>query len=155
MPDFNGKSRSNYVRIADMAGLEAALEPFGNEIEIVTHGSEPNCVMFEGTEGGMMPGSVTDHDGNDIEFDPATHICPFMKEGQVLVLMGAGSENLRYISGHAEAYAWDGRYTGFNLNKIYEMAAKEFGIEQSHIAEASYENVSDGVPVADRPRDKG
>lgn len=137
MSDWYGGSRTNYVKIKDMDGLKKALEPF--DLEIVEDRDSPNSIaLLPNSEYGDWPTWAYTEDGEEIELDPVGHICPFMEEGQVLVIMEAGAERLRYISGWAQAFTWDGRFVEVSLHQIYEKAAQEFGVPLTTITPASY-----------------
>lgn len=144
---WNGAARSNYVQIADMDGLMKALEPFSDiTIESGDRG-EGNCFLVQTDDGGWPSwGEVERADPEDpentileeIEFDPAVHIMPFLVPDQVLITMQSGHDKLRYIDGSAAAYHTDGRKVSFGLFEIYEKAAKEFGIPQERISACEY-----------------
>lgn len=151
MADWFGSARSNYVRVKDMDGLKAALEPW--EIDIQPDDEDPAkdpakvCFMSENQFGGWPSTTeieVDDPDDPDgiiceeVEFDPAVHICPFLEPGQVLILMEIGAEKLRYLTGNAVAYHSDGRRTALSLDSIYTQAAQEFSVPLASISLAEY-----------------
>lgn len=136
MADWYGAARSNYVRIKDMEGLKASLEPF--EIEI-SHGSDENegkiCLLGSSADNGGMPSYIWE-DGTDemIEFSFAEHVCPFMEDGEILVVMESGAEKLRYITGYASAYNAKGDAVHVSLSDIYTKAAEFFNIKEDDIS---------------------
>ncbi len=138
MADWHGFSRSNYFAVKDLAGLKRALEPF--EIEIDQHATRPDYVSLTpyGEYGGW-PHAFLDEDDNEIEFDPATMVCPFMRAGQVFITMEAGAERLRYITGNTSAWAADGRSVSVSLRDIYERVTAELGVAPEHFAEVRYQ----------------
>jgi hypothetical protein len=146
MANWYGAARSNYVRIKDMEGLKKALEPF--QVVICRKSDEcPELVCFLSTESdsGGWPGSVwvtKEVNGesieDEIEFDPSSHICPFMEEDQILVTMEAGAEKLRYISGQAAAWNANGDCCVISLDDIYKRAAERFHRNQKDITCASH-----------------
>lgn len=138
MANWYGAARSNYVTISDMEGLKAAISPFELEIAESSHGSyDPvKFCLLAGEEG--WP--IWSPDGG-IEFDFKTHVMPFVIEGEVLVIMEAGAEKKRYVTGYAGAYVRHGdtvRATFLSLNDIYAQAATAFGIGQDKITFAEY-----------------
>lgn len=130
MADWIGTARSNYVKIADLEGLQAALVNFG--IEIGKHDEHDTyCLLAVGDGDGGWPSFSYDEDDNEIEFSFESLVMPFVAEGEVLVVMEAGAERLRYVSGHASAYIRRGDQvssTSLSLNDIYDKACREFGV---------------------------
>lgn len=83
-----------------------------------------------------------------------TDLAEHLAEGQVLVVMTAGAENLRYITGDAIAISWDGRQAQVNINDIYSKAATEFGVPLQSIAPATYQDLPE-LHEQMRPRPRG
>lgn len=140
MANYQATARSNYVKIKDMEGLKKALKPF--DIAIWEQDGMVGFGQSEMSDGGW-PGwcliSVADDEPEEeIEFDPAIQICPFMEEGQVLVMMESGHEKLRYVQGHAQAFNTKGGYVQLILRDIYQMAADKFGVPLATITHAEY-----------------
>ena len=144
MSNWNGAARSNYVRIKDMDGLKNALSPF--PIRVYQNNDGLVCFLSEEEDTGSWPSfalvEVDHEDGwpseDEIEFDPTVQICPFMEDDQILVMMEAGAEKLRYVSGHASAFNAKGDSCGVSLNDIYEKAAEKFSVPVGKITDASY-----------------
>lgn len=137
MANFTGTGRTNYVEVEDKAGLEAALENW--DVEIV-HDDKGRIAILGDSEG-LMPSWGEDEEGDDVEFDIETLVMPFVKEGEVLVVMEAGSERARYVSGFANAYVRKGDKvlsTAISLGDIYEKAAETFSVEEAAISRAEY-----------------
>jgi hypothetical protein len=117
--------------------LEKALEPF--DINISKDGEgEFICLLSGDSSDGAWPSYSEDNEGNELEFSFAEHVVPYMAHGQVLIVMEAGAEKLRYITGYAEAYHSDGRVVAVSLYDIYALAAKEFGVSRGDISHAEY-----------------
>jgi hypothetical protein len=144
MANWSGAARSNYVEIENFEGLTKALDPFSVEI---CEGSGENmfCFLSKDEDCGCWPGSATVDVGDgqewqeeEVEFDPSVQICPFMKEGEILVMMETGSEKLRYLTGHANAYNKNGDCVSVSINDIYEKAAQAFSVPVGKISEATY-----------------
>lgn len=138
MADWYGSGRTNYVKIKDMAGLKAAVADFDVRVsEGVGDNAGRVCFLAEGQFGGFEDRWDQGTD-TAIDFDPAVLICPYMQKGEVLVMIEAGAEKLRYISGYAQAWHSDGRYVSLSLTEIYKKAAKKFGVSMSKITAAEY-----------------
>lgn len=91
--------------------------------------------------GGWSRFGWNDETGDEVEFDMATHIMAFVKEGDVVIVMESGAEKLRYVTGWAKAYVRQGdavRECGVDLDEIYGKAAIEFGIAVEEIIQAIY-----------------
>ena len=88
--NYQGKARTNYVAVENLEGLKAALEPW--PVEVRESSAKPGMVAVFDTSGSGWPTFDVDDDGEDIEFDVATLILPFVGEGEVLVVMEAGHE---------------------------------------------------------------
>ena len=139
MANYYGSARSNYVKFKDLDGLEQALSLF--EISINNREDGLTTLCSEDSDGGW-PSIVYYDDGEfedvELELDPLVHIVPFLAEGEVIVLMEAGAEKLRYLVGAAVAYTWDGRECSVSIDDIYTKAEKEFGLPENSITYAEY-----------------
>lgn len=98
------------------------------------------CLEITADDAEKMIDEIVAADG-DYEFSWEDHIMPMVAEGEVFIVMEAGAEKLRYISGYAEAYCRKGKEVGMtalSLYDIYEKASGAFGVETSAIQEATY-----------------
>ena len=138
--NYTGTARSNYVKLKDFDGLVNALEPFPISIEKRVDGTV--CLLSQDSGGWPSEpwdgGEDEDEDGGRPSeyFDPLTHLCPFLEDGQVIVLMEVGNEGYRYLVGAATAYTWDGRHISISIDQIYEQAESLFSV--SGITHAEY-----------------
>ena len=102
--------------------------------------------MLAGCEGdGTFNLSYTDGD-EDVYLDLAKWASTNLVEGQVLVLVSAGAEKLRYVSAWAEAYTWKGEVVSVDLfdalfSKIYE----KLNLGEIEVADPSYTNLYEGA----------
>lgn len=139
MANWYGTARSNYVRIKDMDGLRKALAPFPITIE---EQDDKVCFLSEEQDSGGWPSWAYLEDEDDskreVEFDATSCICPYMQEGEVLVMMEAGAEKMCYVSGSAVAFNHNGDYVAIYLTDIYQKAADAFGVDRAAITEAEY-----------------
>jgi hypothetical protein len=135
MANYYGVARTNYFKVKDLDGLKKALEPFSLKL----CGKEGFVALLDDHgDGGGWPNFALTEDGEDIEFDATVHICPFMEDDQVLVIMEAGHEKYRYVNGWAEAYNAKGERVGITLDDIYAKAAEAFGVPVQSISRATY-----------------
>ena len=140
MADWYGAARSNYVRLnCSVEAFREALGPFASSIRVSPSGSDSSrvCLLAETYDGGW-PSFASDDSGEDLEFSFQEYVVPYLAEGQVLIVMQSGHEKLRYVDGHASAFAWDDREVHLGLWDIRDLAAKTFGIPAEQISEASY-----------------
>lgn len=146
MASWNGAARSNYFHVVDMEGLNKSLEPFAIEIREQPDGKVG--LLSQETDSGSWPSFAYvsgegegDDEEKEIDFDIATQVMPFVKEGQVVVIMECGHEKLRYLTGWAKAFIRQGeevKETAVSISDIYAKAAAEFGLPMSEITEATY-----------------
>jgi hypothetical protein len=137
MANWYGASRSNYVEIEDLGGLQDSLARFGG---VHIHEKDGKyCLLADETEDGGWPSFALDND--DLLFLFEDHVMPFVKEGEVLVIQQAGHEKLRYVSGYAAAFVRRGHdidYCDVGINDIYQKAAGEFNVDIGDITRAEY-----------------
>lgn len=141
MADWYGTARTNYVLIKDMEGLKKALEPF--DVSIKEHPQHKGFVFLDPSCTGDGDFPSFDDDDEEIEFSFQEHVVPYLAEGQVLIATAAGAEMLRYITGWATAYAWNGQTTSISISDITKVAARAFRMDPSQIARPAYEEVPD------------
>ena len=141
MADFYATSRSNYVLVKD---VKAAIESLKNyDIPIHRHPTNSNAIMLAGCDGdGTFNFSYTD--GDDVHLNLTEWCKENLVEGQVLVLVSAGAEKLRYVFAWAEAYTWKGEVVTVDLldvlfSKIYEKLGTSV-----EVADPSYTNLYEG-----------
>lgn len=146
MANWHGSARTNYVKVKDYDALVKFLD--GIPVEVHPHPNAENFVMFQPTDNdsGDFSYQYLDDDGDEMYWSWQEAVCPHLVEGQVLILMTVGSEKLRYLTGYAEAYAWDGRNVGININEIYCRAAQMFNVPIATIALCTYMNLPDEMP---------
>lgn len=137
MANWYGTARSNYVRVKDVQAAREALEKFDNQVHI--HPQKPDYLMVSGgSDSGGFNTSTWGEDDEDIELDwrewAIAHLC----EGQVLWLVEAGAEKLRYVSAWAAAFTADGREAWVNLDSAICQAMQSVGIDPATVATPTY-----------------
>lgn len=172
MANWTGAARTNYVRLAHgvtVRNLRQRFASLGIQVGIWDDKKDKagkQLVAFypdDGDDGGFSsmfmpedtrrnrnllgyPSKRDDKEQSfpeDVDFDWALHVMPFIREDEVQVVMEAGHEKLRYISGHATAYVRraNGEVASVcvSLGQIYALAKQEFGLpEDREISEAQY-----------------
>lgn len=121
MANYSSSSRSNYFRVKDRAAFDAwaakrDLEVFPEQDGLLGFGDNTG-------EGFQSFDPETDE-----EVDILTELSAHLADGSVAIIMSAGSENLRYVSGFAEAINSKGERKLITLDQIYELA-KGLGTE--------------------------
>jgi hypothetical protein len=118
------------VRFTDVEALKKALSIFG-AVSVCEGKPGTYCLLATDTEDGTWPSFACvecedeDHPDDEpmeqeIEFDPVELICPYLADGEVLVMMSGGHEKLRYITGNASAYIKSGLLCEVSLYDIYD-----------------------------------
>jgi hypothetical protein len=131
MANWYGTCRSNYFAVKDVDAFnEFCVEHQARPIE-----KEGLVGFVSEDEYGSIPNR---YDEEDDEFIPITaKIHEHLAEGHVCVIMEAGAEKARYVTGIAIAIAWTGERTEIDIGDIYKQAQDEFGGD-AEITEAVY-----------------
>ena len=114
MADWYGTCRSNYVRTRDPDAFRDLLNRY--DVQIIE--KDGRIGFYSTDDKGGMPMIFDDEDEprNLIDEPLADHLV----EGEVLVMMEAGAEKARYITGIAWAIHSDGITERVSLTDIYE-----------------------------------
>jgi hypothetical protein len=140
MANYYGSARSNYVTIIDREGLDKALAPFDRP-GIRRSESGKSAFMGNDPDSGSFTSWGIGENGEDLEFSWEKHVMPYVAEGEVLVIMEAGAEKLRYIVGVSVAFIRRGdkvQSIFVDIESIYKKAAKKFGVPRAEITDATY-----------------
>ena len=137
MSTYTAVARSNYFNVTDLERLETYLKPFN--VRLYSNKETNKYTITDQSSGGFS--SVYDRKGNEIEWDPM-EILHCIPKGEVFITMEVGDENLRYISGYAEAFMLteEGEMKSevINLSDIYKLAAERFNIPLATISAVEY-----------------
>ncbi len=134
MANYYESARSNYFFVKDIEAFKSELNGSGLEISTKKIGDLTQVCLLADMENGF-PFEKYDPDTFDsTELDWADIFKRHLVDNQVAIIMGAGAEKLRYISGWAIAYNNKGESKSINLDDIYDLA-KELG---SKITTATY-----------------
>jgi hypothetical protein len=137
MAEWEGKARTNEVTVIDMEGLKNALIPF----EVIIHERDDNKVVFlppKNSNGDFYYSVENEDTGENIEFNWQSFVMPYIKEGEVLIVMCCGAEKLRYITGDSQAYFRNGDKVdsfGINLYDIYDLVKVKFNVQSVSLCE--------------------
>lgn len=135
MSNFNGTARSNYFRVKDAESFKEAMGALP-DIDVWEKDGK-FAISSDDPDTGTWPTSGYNYETDEeVEYDMPTEVAPHLADGEVCVLMEAGSEKLRYISGWAVAFDNTERpVVRVSLNDIYAKAKEAFGVEPT---DASY-----------------
>jgi hypothetical protein len=136
MADWNGMARSNYFRVKD----EAAFRKWAEYLELaVITDSEGRFGVYSKTDDGGFPSQRLSEDAEEMEdLDFPDELAAHLVEGSIAILMTAGHEKDRYVSGYAIALNSEGKRVELVLSDIYTKAAELFQIDISNITQATY-----------------
>jgi hypothetical protein len=80
---------------------------------------------------------VLDSEGETVDWtdmDLVHELSEHLVEGEVAILMEAGAEKLRYISGYALAIHSNGEWLNLSLNDIYKMCEEKWDITPTDVS---------------------
>jgi len=140
MANYYATARSNYVRLKDPDAVRQLLADRAGEVTLCESHLASGCFAFlvSGmSDSGCWPGIYpVDPDGQvDYDSEPedfADVIAPHLADGEVLILMEAGAEKLRYIGGWARAVRVNrGRIQNLNisLDDIYALVERRWKVK--------------------------
>jgi hypothetical protein len=132
MANWYGTCRSNYFRVKDEA---AFLEWIADFEATVIRDDDDKVGFISNDEYGGVPRNWPDDDEEPISI--LEGIAEHLAENHVCVILEAGAEKARYVTGQAIAIAWTGERTEIQLGDIYAQAQEEFGGD-AEITEAIY-----------------
>lgn len=135
MANYCGSARSNYFKVKDVEAFKAWAATISS-IGVWEKG-EMFAIYSDCPDGGGWPsskwGKVANEDGevseDFVDLDLSAELAEHLTEDSIAVLMETGHEKLRYLVGHAIAVNHKGEYESLNIDSIYELAEKRFGIK--------------------------
>lgn len=141
MADFLATSRSNYVLVKDVQAAIDSLKPY--DIPIHRHPKNANAIMLTGCDGDGTFSIVSYEELVETYLDLPEWAATHLVEGQVLILISAGAEKLRYVTAWAEAYTWKGEQVSVDLLvTLFSKLESKFGIDPKSVADPSYTNLA-------------
>ena len=125
MANWYGTARSNYFKVKDAE----AFKSFADSVNLRWHASPDGSFMIHANDEGSWPNDYYDETREDyVELDLVCEISQHLQEDQIVVLIEAGAEKLRYITGYAVAFNKQAETVHLSLDDIYEAALNKFGI---------------------------
>ncbi len=133
MANWYGTSRSNYFRVKDEAQFRQWVDRRG--ISIFQSSEDSTLFAVYSTDDGSWPSYDME---SDAEVDFVNELSQHLAKDEVAVLLTAGAEKLRYITGEALAVNHKGKVVDVSLLDIYRKAARTFRVPLSSITHAEY-----------------
>ena len=133
MANWYGTSRSNYFHVKDKEAFWQFVVDTG--VKAFTDDQGRYAVAADSENDGYWPSSIFKchedgtEDYEDIDFED--ELAPHLADGEVAVLMTAGAEKLRYVTGYAIAVKNDGSRMTLDINDIYDNVLHAWGIDPS------------------------
>ncbi len=133
MSNFNGTARSNYFMVKDPEAFKEWVMSCPNLGFWEKGGGTTYAVYSDDPDTGCWTMEVEAEksaDGEEVSayFNLIDGLIPHLQDGQVCVLMEAGAEKMRYISGWAQAFDNTGKTVLVSLGDIYTKAKEAFGV---------------------------
>lgn len=135
-------ARTNYFKVAE--GKKGEFEKWAVSLGLqIMPGAEGRyCITAWDTENGSFPTSKRiledgEDTGQEEPMDFVLELSKFLAPGSVAVIMTAGHEAARYVTGDAEAIDCTGKRVQMCLDMIYAKAARKFGLHVE-ITKAEY-----------------
>lgn len=120
MANYYESARTNYFAVKDVEEFKKEISPLG--LEVVENKDGKLALLSDLEEG--FPYSYYDEEIEDsVEVSWNEIFKQHLQDEEVAILMGAGAEKLRYISGWAVAYNNKGEQKSISLDDIYELAS--------------------------------
>jgi hypothetical protein len=143
MANYVGTARTNYFRVKDRTAFEAWIDTvcYQDLSIMVKDAADPLLVGLNATNGDCSGFSINYEDEDGEERNLLEGLAQHLAEGEVAVLVEAGSERARYVTGFAIAVmadaAEDGGYKSLevSINDIYGLVESRWGAkptEASH-----------------------
>jgi len=124
MADWYGSNRSNYFKVKNVGAFEKFLDSWGAKLwkKPDQKTGEMLCGFTSTNDKGNLP-DLREEQDHDLEFDDFTkELAEHLEDGEVAIMMEAGAEKLRYITGFALAINSKGETASIALREIYDKA---------------------------------
>jgi len=132
MANWYGTSRSNYFSVKDETAFDAFVDAFN--LEHWRNEDGLHAIAPDEANDGFWPSQIwrEDEDVEDyVDIDFVEELAKHLANDTVAILMTAGAEKLRYVTGRAVAVKNDGSYVSVDIDDIYDLALLKWGIEST------------------------
>lgn len=125
MANWCGVCRSNCFKVKDIDAFEKDFRSLG-----VVRNDDGSIFIYdeEGSWPTYYPRDEGANSDEESEIDFAAELAGHLQEGEVAVLQTVGKEKLRYPTGFALAVHSSGKVLSVDIDDIYSMVNKEFGL---------------------------
>ena len=142
MANYYGVFRSNRFRVRDRDRFHAWAETIP-DLAVIDEDGRVLLVPSEWSGGYGLPGLRETGDGEHEAIEFVDELAPHVAPGAVAVLVEAGSEKLRYLTGIALAIRGGDDPAGWAIERValddvYERAAAAWGLDPGAIDKATY-----------------
>jgi len=87
------------------------------------------CLLCENADGGGWPCMIEDQETEEfIDFDFTAELADHLQKEEVAIIMEAGAEKLRYLTGFATAINHEGDILQVSISDIYKLVQEEWHI---------------------------
>ncbi len=135
MANYYESARTNYFLVKDIDAFKEELKDVKSLEVYVQHKDLKDYVcLLSDNEGGFAWDYYDESKDDYVEIDWDGIFKKHLVDDSVAIIIGAGAEKLRYISGYAIAFNNKGETKRIDLNDIYELA----GSLGSNVQRAEY-----------------
>lgn len=128
MSSWYGTARSNYFKVKDAEAFREWAKRLP-DLGVWDKGDGVFGVYGDDCDSGGWPSYIENDEGeNDEDFDLLAALAEHLLPGEVAVLMEAGAEKMRYVTGYAQAVDHTGKVVQVGLSDIYDKAKSAFGV---------------------------
>jgi hypothetical protein len=126
MANYYATARSNYFAVKD----EEAFKEWASKrhLEVWDDGEEPPVFAISPDDPDSGSWELNFDLETDEEIDVLQELSEHLDPNYVAILMEAGAEKKRYVSGFAFAVSPKGQVLRIALSDIYDLAQKQFGL---------------------------
>ena len=135
MANYYENARTNYFKVKDENKFKEFVGSLDG-LEICNDKEGRHCILFDYEFG--VPYSKYNEETDDYDgFDFLGELSKHLTDNSIAIVMGAGTEKLRYIIGYAEAINSKGERVSVNIDTIYNLAKQKFG-KDAEVTPAQY-----------------
>lgn len=122
MANYYETARSNYFLVKDEDAFKKECEFIGDSEVVTQERDGKTYYAILGSQEYGFPVWLRDENEDEIEIDWTEFFKRHLADDQVAIVMGAGSEKMRYVNGWAIAYNNKGETKSVGLDDIYDLA---------------------------------
>jgi hypothetical protein len=125
MANYYENARTNYFKVKDEGKFNDFLDSLSG-LETYKDKEGRRAIFFDYESG--VPSSRFNEKTNDYDdVDFLAELSDHLTDDSIAIVMAAGAEKLRYITGYAEAINNKGERVSISIGDIYDLAKQKFG----------------------------